>query len=114
MATKKRAAKRTARKTSTVEDSAAPMRICFERIIPDDQDPERPVRRAMRDQLVKSAGKKLNAEEVHTLSRMALVNSKKWANGASLRVRFLDGSSKMRKSVEKHAHHWEDHANIKF
>src|ERR1051325_4904307 len=112
MATKKRSA-RTAKGTA-VATPAASMKICFERIIPDHLDPEQPVRRALRDVMAKSTPKKLNAEEFHTLSRMALVNSKKWPNGATVKVKFLDGSAKMKKNVQKHAHHWEDYANIKF
>jgi hypothetical protein len=113
MATKKRAGKQN-RAVKQEAAPAKPMKICFERIIPDEVDPEQPVRRVLREQMVKSAGKRLNADEVHNLTRMALVNSKKWPNGATLSVRFLDGSAKMRRNTEKHAHRWEEYANIKF
>lgn len=91
-----------------------PMCICFERIIPDDLDPERPVRRAMRDYMVANAGKALTPDEVAHVARMALVNSKKWPKNATLKCRFLDGSSKMKKKVEAEAHEWEKYSNIKF
>jgi hypothetical protein len=103
-----------ARKTPSPPDtpSKGPVRICFERIIPDDLDPERVVRRALRENM--AAGKRLNANEMATVARMALVNSKKWPTGARLRCRFLDGSSKMKKRVQAVAHQWEQHCNLKF
>jgi len=105
-----------AKKTeSDIQDpTAEPIRICFERIIPDDLDPERPVRRALREYMAASSGKTLSAEDTAHVARMAVVNSKKWAKGTTLRCRFLDGSPKMRKKVEAVAHQWEQYANIKF
>jgi Astacin (Peptidase family M12A) len=91
-----------------------PICICFERIIPDELDPERPVRRAMRDYMVANAGKSLNPEDVAHIARMALVNSKKWPDGSTLKCRFLDGSSKMKKKVEAVAHEWEKYGKTKF
>ena len=55
-----------------------PVKICFERIIPDDLDPERSVRRALREQMAASARKPLNAAESAHIARMAVINSKKW------------------------------------
>jgi hypothetical protein len=89
------------------------VRICYERIIPDDLDPERPVRRAMREFMVTSSEKPLKPSDVMQITRMALVNSKKWAPGSKIRCRFLDGSAKMKKKVEEIAHQWEKHASIK-
>lgn len=90
-------------------------RICFERIIPDELDPERHVRRALRGELVAAAGrtKKLSADEVGHVTRMAVITSKKWGPGFTLRCRFLDGSAKMQKKVRSLAKEWEEHANIK-
>jgi len=96
----------------SVERNSA--RICFERIIPDDLDPERPVRRILRHFMVEGADHALNADEVAHVARMAVVNSKKWQPGATLKCRFLDGSAKMRKKVKAIAHQWEQYANIKF
>jgi serralysin len=89
-------------------------KICFERIIPDDLDPERSVRRALREQMSVSARKPLNAADLTHIARMAVVNSKKWQNGPTLKCRFLDGSPKMRKKTEAVAHHWEKYCDIKF
>ena len=93
---------------------AAKSRICFERIVPDEVDPERLVRRAMRAEMTKDIDKELNPDEFATTTRMALVISKKWENGSTLNCRFLDGSAKMQKAVEAAAHQWEKFANVKF
>jgi len=91
-----------------------PMRICFERIIPDELDPERPVRRALREVMAANARQRLNASGVAHIARMALVTSKKWPAGTTLKCRFLDGSAKMRKKVQAVAHGWEKYENVKF
>jgi hypothetical protein len=95
-------------------DACHPVRICFERIVPDELDPERHVRRAMRAVMASQAGKSLNPAQTAHVVRMALVNSKKWNSGDRLKCRFLDGSAKMRKKVEAVAHEWEKYAAIKF
>lgn len=89
------------------------VKICFERIIPEDLDPERTARHALRDQMVKQAGKRLNASEVHHLARMAVVNTKRWTPGTTLRCRFLDGSPTMQRKVQTQAKKWEQWANIR-
>ena len=93
--------------------SPAPVRICFERIIPDELDTERPMRHVLRQQLAASAGRKLSASQTAHIARMAVILSKKWSPGSTVRCLFLDGSPKMRKKVEAQARHWEKYANIK-
>lgn len=100
--------------SSDVVNSQEAMRICFERIIPDELDPERSVRRSLREFMAASAGRTLSSEEMVHVARMAVVNSKKWPTGSVLKCRFLDGSSQMRKKVETKAHEWEKYATIKF
>ncbi|HXH86662.1 MAG TPA: matrixin family metalloprotease [Nitrospira sp.] len=90
-----------------------PVKICFERIIPDELDPERAVRRALREHMATSMGRKLNADEQAHVARMALISSKKWQPGTKLRCRFLDGSTKMKKKVRAVAHQWEKYCDIK-
>ena len=84
------------KKTSAKSDQGMPLqtavrraRICFERIIPDKLDPEQNVRRALRGELIAAAGgaKKLNASEVAQVARMAVVTSKKWGPGFTVRCR---------------------------
>lgn len=100
--------------TPPVTPTGEPLvKICFERIIPEDLDPERTARHALRDQMVKQAGKRLNASEVHHLARMAVVNTKRWTPGTTLRCRFLDGSPTMQRKVQTQAKKWEQWANIR-
>ena len=89
-------------------------RICFERIVPAELDPEQHVRRALRGEMLAAAGgaKKLSADEIGHLARMALITSKKWGPGFNLRCRFLDGSARMQKKVRSLAKEWEKHANV--
>jgi hypothetical protein len=100
--------------SSAAGDTQRLIKICFERIIPNELDPERSVRRALREFLAANAGRSLNASEMGHVARMAVVNSKKWPKGATLKCRFLDGGQKMRKKVQVVAHQWEQYADIKF
>ncbi|NOT87328.1 MAG: hypothetical protein HOP03_04010 [Lysobacter sp.] len=119
MVKKKKNAKDIKSSPKSSASSQAPQRrphICFERIIPDAQDPERHVRRALRTEMVAAAGRTLSADEVGRVARMALMASKRWAtfgSGFVLRCRFLDGSAKMQNKVRTLAKEWEKHANIK-
>jgi hypothetical protein len=103
---------------SAANDDGAPLRpvhICFERILPDELDPERLVRRELRRHLAgtTSALGTLDPNDASGVARMALVLSKKWTPGATVRCRFLDGSAKMRAKVQKYAKQWEHYAAIK-
>lgn len=117
MVTKKRIGK--PRPQSSVDEGvplqhAMRARICFERIIPDDLDPEAHVRRALRVQMLAAAGKrKLNPEEVVRVKRMAVIVSKSWGRGSVLRCRFLDGTPGMHQKVQKIAKEWEKYASLK-
>ena len=103
------------RTTSNLADKdQGQIRICFERIIPDEIDPERQVRRVLRESMAASSRKELNADEMAHIARMAVVNSKKWKSGFTINCRFLDGSTKMKKKVEAIAHQWERHESVKF
>lgn len=88
-------------------------RICFERIVPDDLDPEVHVRRALRGEMVRAAGRALDAGEVAAVARMAVSVSKRWGPGYVLRCRFLDGSARMQAKVRRVAVLWQKHANVK-
>jgi hypothetical protein len=96
------------------EETPQPVKICFERIIPDELDPERTARRRMREVIAASSRKTLNADDMGQIARMALINTKKWTAGQQLRCRFLDGSTGMKKKVEAVAHQWEQYADVKF
>jgi hypothetical protein len=101
--------------TSQTEDSTMGLvKICFERIIPDELDAERTARHVLRDHMAASRGKTLSAAEFAHIARMAVINLKRWSPGSIVRCRFLDGSPKMRRQVKALAHQWEKYANVKF
>ncbi len=106
-------------KTKTASPPAtqadAPVKICFERIIPDEMDHEHDIRRNVRQMITESRGgtKSLSADDMGAIARMAVVNTKKWPAGTTLRCRFLDGSPKMRSKVKAVALEWQALANIK-
>jgi hypothetical protein len=95
-----------------MENPAPPVHICFERIIPDELDPEAHVRRAMREAMTE--GRRPSPNERHRVARMAVQNSKKWGAGAIVTCRFLDGRPAWQKKVEAIAHEWERVANMTF
>jgi hypothetical protein len=105
---------KTTRPRSKATEPVAQVRICYERILPDEVDPERAARRAMREFVASTRRGSLKADEMAEIARMAVVNSKKWPAGSTLKCRFLDGAPKVTKKVESIAHQWEQHANIKF
>ena len=115
------ARKTPAKKTAPAEEGAPLQsvmrrpRICYERIIPDELDPERHVRRALRGEMMANAGgaRTLKAGDVGHIVRMSLVTSKKWGPGYTVRCRILDGSPKMQKKVKTHCKQWEKVANVK-
>jgi hypothetical protein len=45
---------------------------------------------------------------------MAVLTGKKWRNGRTLNVRFLNGDSRVTEKIENFARQWENHANLKF
>lgn len=101
--------------TKAAPQADAPVKICFERIIPDELDTEHAIRVNMRQMIIGARGttKKLNADDVAHVARMAVINTKKWPAGTTLRCRFLDGSTKMRSKVKAVAMEWQKLANIK-
>lgn len=100
--------------TSTLK-ADVPVKICFERILPDEMDTERVVRRRLREQMIEAAGgtKKLKAEGIEHIAKMAVRISKKWPDGTTLRCRFLDGTTKMKAKVKAVALEWQKYADIK-
>lgn len=47
-------------------------------------------------------------------SRGAVIASKKWKSGQTLRVRFLDGDPTVQRKIQEVAHQWSQYINIKF
>jgi hypothetical protein len=115
-------ARKTPAKKTAPADEGAPLqsvvrrpRICYERIIPEELDPEQHVRRALRGEMMTNAGgrRTLSAGDVGHIVRMSLITSKKWGPGYTVRCRLLDGSPKMQKKVKTHCKQWEKVANVK-
>jgi hypothetical protein len=115
-------ARKTPAKKTAPADEGAPLqsvvrrpRICYERIIPEELDPEQHVRRALRGEMMTNAGgrRTLSAGDVGHIVRMSLITSKKWGPGYIVRCRLLDGSPKMQKKVKTHCKQWEKVANVK-
>jgi hypothetical protein len=102
------------KKTAVAPPSTSPVRICFERILPEELDTERVARRRLGEHMVAQRGASLKADGVPEVMRMAVPMTKKWAPGTQLKCRFLEGSTKVKKKIEAVAHQWERHANIKF
>lgn len=91
-------------------------KICVDRILPEDQ-------------LVKAAktSVKENPANVPVFRfrarlgvapleppRIAILTGKKWENGRTLRVSFMDGDPMVQSKVEQFAHQWSQFTNIKF
>ncbi|MCX6854682.1 MAG: M12 family metallopeptidase [Verrucomicrobia bacterium] len=87
--------------------SQTPLRICFDRILPNDMTKPK-VRRSALPAMDPDA-----KQVVITPRRMALINSRRWDKGFDLRCRFLGGSKKQKTGVIRHAEEWMKYANIK-
>jgi hypothetical protein len=91
------------------------LRICFDRLVPEDYAPARTAsERAAVSHATSMMRGGLDASGVIGHVRAAIVNLKKWENGRTLHCRFLSGSRKQKARVEAKAHIWEKYANIKF
>ncbi|MEG9438045.1 hypothetical protein JAO29_18010 [Edaphobacter sp. HDX4] len=112
-------------------------KICFDRIVPPEQQPDggkahhaamsaftaavgkhleakgQPTGAHITNRETFGARPDLDANEIVHRTRMALINLKKWDNGHTLRCRFLDGSPTQRSKVQQKAKLWEKYANVK-
>jgi hypothetical protein len=86
-----------------------PIRVCIERIVPPEYQPARATSERAN---VERALRVLSPDD-HAVARAAIVLTKMWPNGTTLKCRFLDGSDVQRKKTELNASKWEDYANIK-
>jgi hypothetical protein len=97
------------------------LKICYDRIIPEDMAGHHPELQRMREQaLLHATGAASPREAFHTLDptvvipppHLALIASKAWPVGSRLRCRFLEGSPTQRERVVQKAKMWEQYANI--
>lgn len=77
------------------------LRVCFDRILPSD------LRRLNRPEFA------VGTRGAQT-ARAALFRAKKWPVGATLKIRFLGGTSEQQEIVRQFAPQWSEFANIKF
>jgi hypothetical protein len=111
------------------------LRICFDRIIPESQNPAKAIRQrtamasymtalqaksglpmhaSMAEHLEKTGPlTDLSATDPIHVARMALVSLKKWDNLHNLRCRFLDGDNTQQENVIAKAKIWEKYASVK-
>lgn len=66
------------------------------------------------DRILRQDVTRLAQPSMSIVARMAVFKTKKWPNGSTLRVRFLDGNSSMHNIVKQFAPKWGNHANLKF
>jgi hypothetical protein len=94
------------------------LRLCFDRILPDDYNPARAAgeRARIADHILRKSGPTatIDATVLHPAARMAIIPIKKWESGTALRCRFLDGSTTQQQRVQEKAALWEQYANIGF
>src|SRR5262245_18712490 len=97
------------------------LKICYDRIIPEDLAGNHPELQRMREEAVmRATGASSPREAFHTLDpiavipppHLALISSKAWPAGSRLRCRFLEGSPTQRQRVQHKAKIWETFANI--
>lgn len=88
------------------------IKICIDRILPQDMHEE-----ARKIAISENPENNINITELKNADlpeEIAILTAKKWDNGKTLRVRFLDGMPDVQKKVEKCAHEWEKYVDIKF
>jgi len=99
------------------------LRLCVDRVVPDALAPARAasqeaLQEAANAVAERSAERNLAGDSsglsAITVARLALPKLKMWANGKTLRCRFLDGSDVQHRRVEVKARLWEQYANISF
>ncbi len=93
--------------------AAQSIRMCIDRYLPDD------IMIAAAQRAVRENPSNYPAlVGVHEMRRtpmgMAIVTQKKWENGRTLKVAFMDGSAQQRKMVTDNAPEWCEFANINF
>ncbi|WP_265939218.1 zinc metalloprotease [Bacillus thuringiensis] len=90
-----------------------PLNHCVQMYLPDDQVIEA-TRLAIQENPDNAPDTdELSADSIDSFE-MALVIGKKWRNGRTLRVRFLDGEPAVHEKIKRYANEWSRYANLKF
>src|SRR5438552_9811526 len=107
-----------AQKTMTAQNG---LKICCDRILPDDAHPRHVVQRQARiAAALQGTSRKTARELFHDLDprqilppeRMAIINAKVWPRGSTLKCRFLGGSKAQQDKAVAMAAEWMQYANI--
>lgn len=114
--------KKTTQKSAKAKSSAArgpKIKMCFDRVLTGTEkirameaafketDQNRPL-------APPAARRRFGASSMGAPAKMALEAGKKWADGRTLGVYFMDGSATQKARVKQHANKWSQYANIKF
>jgi len=75
------------------------LKVCYDRILPRD--------------LRRFTANAFAAADLHA-ARMAVLRAKKWANGSTLRIKFLGGTAAQQNIVRQFAPEWCQYANLHF
>jgi len=75
-------------------------RICFDRLLPDDVE------------RLGAAERSTRSPQAKARLRMAILMGKKWQQGKTIKVSFLDGEQSVRDRVQAIAKEWENYANL--
>ncbi|MEI1420936.1 Tolloid-like protein 1 [Bacillus cabrialesii] len=93
--------------------STIPLNYCIQMVLPEDKQVEA-ARLAILENLANAPDHDVSARRDIDSFKMALITGKMWANGRTLRVRFLDGDHVIQEKVQTYAQEWSKYCNIKF
>nr|VFJ63288.1 MAG: hypothetical protein BECKFW1821B_GA0114236_10819 [Candidatus Kentron sp. FW] len=87
------------------------IKVCIDRRLPEDL-----MEKAYHKAIMENPDNKPKGAEAKGLGdkELAMLSGKKWANGKTLKVSFMDGAPEVQAKVEKIPHIWSGFANIRF
>jgi hypothetical protein len=93
------------------------LHLCVDRVVPDEYQPARATLERAISEAARIAPEgdviEIDEGEVIPVARLALIRSKMWETGQTIKCRFLDGSSTQKERAEEKAHIWEEFANVR-
>lgn len=79
------------------------VRACIDRVIPTE----------LRQEAARTAAQENPANVAASALELVVEHRKLWQPGRTLRIRFLDGSPKIHRNVQRFAEQWTQHANVR-
>lgn len=89
------------------------IKMCIDKFVPDEKFVEA-ARVAIEENPLNAPITTQNGGNGHAGLEMAVLTSKRWKPGRTLKVKFLDGGKQIQRRVKKYAAKWQSHANIRF